>query len=593
MNLFNPDKIVPEKVENLMLQRKDLTKVFQISKIKKNRTPKIIISKSKTTLIPNCNNIICHEINLSFKTIQRNTIFTSVNYDGAFKLRKRTCEKNSLNFSEKDEKLQKRKKFVNRSYKKERKIRKNNSLIKPVLVEDNFQSENKNKKKENTENSLKINIKNNYKFNSVFNNFFFEKNSKFINNNFIFPVNFYTNNLLKEKPIFEFKPFSLRENFFKDNSLKLQFNLNNKIIHAYPELKNDNTNKKEKFNISLINTTTLDTSFEKNKIVPKEIIYTKKGRKSKNLSNMNIQSKHTKFSPDNMMRKIKNKIIESSRLLTNKILSDEISKMKDRFQFPYLEFKKIKGSFGQELNIKFNLWFYQIKIKDIFSMEISTKYSSLEKFSNKELIEYIFSNDNIDYFTKTKSLLNMPFHQYYHDIFLGENKSWMLCFDIKPENNKYEIDYLLKSLEEEDKNSSMNKIYIEKINNLAHNYEGFFLYKKMRSVGISDKRSDFVKSFMNKTFKVDYTKYFEQVEKIKNYYINRNKGLEQNSLDLSKKDTFFTNDINEKQNNIEDKQNDDILNNIIININSENNNQFLKRKRSLKVEDKNKGGNCC
>ena len=173
MNLFNPDKIVPEKVENLMLQRKDLTKVFQISKIKKNRTPKTIISKSKTTLIPNCNNIICHEINLSFKTIQRNTIFTSVNYNGAFKLRKRTCEKNSLNFSEKDEKLQKRKKFVNRSYKKERKIRKNNSLIKPVLVEDNFQSENKNKKKENTENSLKINIKKNYKFSSFFNNFFF------------------------------------------------------------------------------------------------------------------------------------------------------------------------------------------------------------------------------------------------------------------------------------------------------------------------------------------------------------------------------------------------------------------------------------
>ena len=73
------------------------------------------------------------------------------------------------------------------------------------------------------------------------------------------------------------------------------------------------------------------------------------------MKDINIQSKHTKFSPDNMMRKIKNKIIESSRLLTNKILSDEISKIKDKFQFPYMEFKKIKGSFSQELNIKFNL----------------------------------------------------------------------------------------------------------------------------------------------------------------------------------------------------------------------------------------------
>ena len=52
----------------------------------------------------------------------------------------------------------------------------------------------------------------------------------------------------------------------------------------------------------------------------------------------------------------------------------------------------------------------------------------------------------------------------------------------------------------------------------------------MRSVGLSDKRSEFVKSFMSKTFKVDYTKYFEQVEQIKNYYNNRKKSLEQNNI---------------------------------------------------------------
>ena len=146
----------------------------------------------------------------------------------------------------------------------------------------------------------------------------------------------------------------------------------------------------------------------------------------------------------------------------------------------------------------------------------------------------------------------MPFHQYYHDIFLGENKSWLLYFDIKPENNKYEINYLLNNLKEEDENSNMNKIYIEKIERLAHNYEDFFLYKKMRSVGLSEKRNEFVKSFMSRTFKVDYTKYFEQVEQIKNYYNNRKKGLKQNNAK-------------------EEKQNDDILNDIITNISNENN----------------------
>ena len=173
----------------------------------------------------------------------------------------------------------------------------------------------------------------------------------------------------------------------------------------------------------------------------------------------------------------------------------------------------------------------------------------------------------------------MPFHQYYHDIFLGENKSWMKCFDIKPENNKYEINYLLNSLEEEDKDNNMNKIYIEKMDKLAHNYEDFFLYKKMRSVGIGEKRNEFIKSFMNRTFKIDYSKYFEQVEQIKNQYNNRNKDLELNCLNLSKKDTNATKEEDKIDKN--KNKNDDILKGIIVNINSENNEQFLKRKRNL------------
>jgi len=58
------------------------------------------------------------------------------------------------------------------------------------------------------------------------------------------------------------------------------------------------------------------------------------------LKNLNIPSKHTKFSSDNMMRKIKNKIIESSRLLCNKILENEIKNLKVLFQFPYTDLKK-------------------------------------------------------------------------------------------------------------------------------------------------------------------------------------------------------------------------------------------------------------
>ena len=269
-----------------------------------------------------------------------------------------------------------------------------------------------------------------------------------------------------------------------------------------------------------------------------------------------------------MMRKIKNKIIESSRLLCNKVLESEIKNLKELYQFPYTEFKKIKGSFSQELNIKFNLWFYQIKIKEIFSMEISTKYSSFEKSSNKELIEYIFSKENINNFHKLKELLNMPFHQYYHDIFLGERKDWIKFYDIKGEENKYELNYLLKSLEEEDKDNNLNKIYIEKLGNLAKNYEGFFLFKKMRNVDLSDKKNDFIKQFMNNSLESDYLKYLEQVKQIKNFYDNRQNMLQNN---IDNKDI-----IEEKQNDV---KNEDILNNIIISIGEEKN-QLLGKKRN-------------
>ena len=267
-----------------------------------------------------------------------------------------------------------------------------------------------------------------------------------------------------------------------------------------------------------------------------------------------------------MMRKIKNKIIESSRLLCNKILENEIKNLKELYQSPYTEFKKIKGSFSQELNIKFNLWFYQIKIKEIFSMEISTKYSSFEKSSNKELIEYIFSKENINNFHKLKELLNMSFHLYYHDIFLGERKDWIIYYSI--EENKYELNYLLNSLEEEDKNNNLNKIYVEKLGNLAKNYEDFFLFKKMRNVDLSDKKNDFIKQFMNNSLESDYLKYLEQVKQIKNFYDNRQNMLQNN---IDNKDI-----IEERQNDV---KNEDILNNIIISIGEEKN-QLLGKKRN-------------
>ena len=147
----------------------------------------------------------------------------------------------------------------------------------------------------------------------------------------------------------------------------------------------------------------------------------------------------------------------------------------------------------------------------------------------------------------------MQFHQYYHDIFLGEKKDLIKYYGI--EENKYELNYLLKSLEEEDKDNNLNKIYVEKLGNLAKKYERFFLFKKMRNVDLSDKKNDFIKQFMNNSLENDYSKYLAQVKQIKNFYDNRQNMIQNN---IHNKDI-----IEEKQNDV---KNENILNDIIISI---------------------------
>ena len=576
MNLYYANNIIIEKTENLALLGKSINKIFYTSKIKKQNIPNKTLSTLGNLNIDDLSKITSKEINLYFCSSQKNKNIVVKDEYKPNKLTKTENEKNNLNenkIDKKNKKDKKNNKFLNKNKVNEQKNKNNNSLIRPVFAEEDQEEKNIFTNKGNFLNPININIKNNFKVNTIFNNFIFndfQKNSGFINNN----LKFSFNNLSKY-PLTRFEniPFSNSEDFFKNSNIKFQLssNIGNNVNSS-----GINTNilkKKEKFNISLGNSSSKDTTLEKNKIVFLGSLK-KKGRRSKNLKNLNIPSKHTKFSSDNMMRKIKNKIIESSRLLCNKILENEIKNLKELYQSPYTEFKKIKGSFSQELNIKFNLWFYQIKIKEIFSMEISTKYSSFEKSSNKELIEYIFSKENINNFHKLKELLNMPFHQYYHDIFLGERKDWIIYYGI--EENKYELNYLLNSLEEEDKDNNLNKIYIEKLGNLAKNYEGFFLFKKMRNVDLSDKKNDFIKQFMNNSLESDYLKYLEQVKQIKNFYDNRQNMLQNN---IDNKDI-----IEEKQNDV---KNEDILNNIIISIGEEKNQLLGKKRNPAKLSDFN------
>ena len=572
MNANYANSLTNNKIENSELIIKEKDKIFQISKVKKYKNSNNNKSIPKTDIIKSSKKIIFTKIDKKHqntKNISKNKTRNSIDSIN---------KQNSLEFL----KVTKKNKSEDKYLIKKSKYKSANSLKRPIFIEDSYPIENKPKNKKDRHNSvnpLENNVKSNFEVNSNINPF---------NINIKFPFMF--NSDSKNLSInFNFMKFPMKEDLFKGNNINFQLNSNNTIINNLCGIKDNNFKKNEIFNISFGNNQSHKTTLDKKKFILIGREKKKRGRKSNSQKKLNIRCTHTKFSSDNMMKKLKNKIIESSRQLINKVLSDEILKLENIYHFPFSKFKKIKGIFSQELNIKFNLWFYQIKLKDIFSMEISNKYSSLDKNSNKELIKYIFSDENEKHFEKTKKLLNMSFHQYFHDIFLAEKKDWMKYLNIKPEDNKFELNHVLISLEEDDKNDNLNKIYVERMKKLANDYEGFFLFKKTRNV---DKKNDFIKSFMNKDFTNEFSKYSEEVKIIKNYYDKRkdtlNKNKENLILENTQDDNYKFSKISEEEYIKDSKEADDFLKNIIINISNECTEQYLNRKRNpIEIDNSN------
>ena len=531
MSHYNNAHFTLQNIENFSLTNEKKIKFFRIYKtIRYNKyINQNYKNNSLTYIISNNIFIISKEINLNFfkkVDLKKNDLINKDNYI------KRSSSSINYDLNKHNQILKSKNKKIKYNKNKDNYCKnKKNSLIKPIMFEDTILSNKNINKKFNDNFSCNKYLNNSQKiinFNKKFNldNLINIEEIQNIYRN-IRNKEYTIENKLKE-PIFllDDSESSLQNNKNFLNEIKKSKIINEKELNNKKdkELNNyfDKTKKKQKIFINKKENLTLKKSITQESIN----IIKSKGRKSKNSQNFNIESKHTKYSSDNMMRKIKNKVIESSRLLINKVLKDEIKNNNLNFKLIYKEFRKIQGSFSQELNIKYNFWFYLITIKDIFGLEISNKYTTIEKSSNKELIDYLFSPLNNNKFIKTKQLLSTPFHQFYHDIFLGEELTWKKYYGINDNDIKYQIDYLLKYLDEDENGEENveNKKYINDINELAHHYEDFFLEKKPRNVDYNNKKNQnqYIKLFMKETPNDKYLQLLEDVKNLKNYYENRN-----------------------------------------------------------------------
>ena len=112
--------------------------------------------------------------------------------------------------------------------------------------------------------------------------------------------------------------------------------------------------------------------------------------------------KHNKFSEDNIIRKIKRRFLENVRLYIN----DEykkycISKKKNKGKNNWL--KKIDPKFSRKIKKRDNLQWFKFKIFEVFSENISLKYTSFGIDSNKQKIQNFFLTEEPN---KVKDILN-------------------------------------------------------------------------------------------------------------------------------------------------------------------------------------------
>jgi hypothetical protein len=212
----------------------------------------------------------------------------------------------------------------------------------------------------------------------------------------------------------------------------LKKNNNEHLSVLEDNILNQNKKKITDKSISGLNKTNHKTNHKTSKIIKNGSIFqiskesknVKKGRKKIG----NIGGKHNKFSRDNMIRKIKAKIMSA-------IVSYINSNLKDIFLenelYSKILLQKIDQKYIRDTSVKFNIRLMDLKIKDIFSDRVSTKYLILGKNFNKKLIKRLIKSENQKY---NIGILEMTFLQ---------------CLDHVSGKKYYEK---LKGLEEEFKN---------------------------------------------------------------------------------------------------------------------------------------------
>ena len=129
----------------------------------------------------------------------------------------------------------------------------------------------------------------------------------------------------------------------------------------------------------------------------------KQGRKRKNSKRVGI---YNKFSQDNIITKIKTTLLNFLRIYINSFIN---KKFNGNIGEGIFKKEILKMNPKQIINNKLNKNLLNKTLKDIFSHEISRKYSNFESDHNKKLIEFLLNEVDEEKRIEFENLFNLTF----------------------------------------------------------------------------------------------------------------------------------------------------------------------------------------
>ena len=219
------------------------------------------------------------------------------------------------------------------------------------------------------------------------------------NSDFINELEENNQNQIKYLNLEEIIPIIFKECYKDKEDEKVQEVMNN-------DNKDDYQSKEKKLILGINDKDNIQMKMKKN-------IYLRKPFKEKKLFGRKKKSneglgEHNKFSDDNLIRRIKNIVLESLSVFINqKILSvysgDNPNSLKDKQLFK-LGQKQVERS-----KVDYNKSFLNSTLQSIFSEDISTKYKKYNLKHNKILIEQLLNEKNAEIQLIFKDIFNLTF----------------------------------------------------------------------------------------------------------------------------------------------------------------------------------------